>query len=138
MKPTERAALAQAGRKGGLAADRIDRRLAEDLVASGLLTAHDNANIGEWTLLLTRQGRALLEQPIHIREPVHLLGTARMPHPDPQRHGTVPEPERIDPTRAQIQHARKLGEQQRASRRADLEAERKRRRNQRGNLRRAC
>ncbi len=123
----QRRALHRAASQGGVSTDLVRPDIAELLVACGLLTAHDHANTGTWTLLATKEGRALLNRPIHIREPVRLLGNARMPHPDPQRRGTVPEPERMDPLPHWIKQAADEGARQREAFKRDLETERARR-----------
>ncbi len=127
----QRRALHQAAGKGGVSTNLVRPDIAELLIACGLLTEHDHTNTATWTLLATKEGRALLHQPIRGRDPVRLLGNARMPHPDPQRRGTVPEPERMDPLPHWIKQAREEGVRQREAFRRDLEAERARRKAQR-------
>lgn len=93
----QRRALNLAARRPGVPADNIPTTTTELLLACGLLTEHDYADDGTWTLKITAMGRALLHPPeVHVRESPRLMRGAWMPHPDPSVKRSVPEPEMVD------------------------------------------
>jgi hypothetical protein len=146
MTPAQRQALNHARRKGGCPADTIHPTTRELLLASQLITEHDHQNNGTWTLLITRAGTKAIHDhdhpPIrekHRKDTPQLFRGAWMPHPDPTKRRNVPELEIVPPTNAYVTAAREQSLIARRSFQHDLEAERARRKAERGrNMRNAA